>query len=202
LETAFPHQVISGGNIAGKSGLSLFDELAGKKYAVLELSSFQLHNFHDLQVSPNLAVITNLYPDHLNRYGSMEKYQQDKEAVCRYQNSSDYCCFNADSLGAVQIAASSRAQQIAYSAKTVSAWETNLPGLHNRENIAAMWAVAQVLGISESMARQVVLDFKGLPFRQERVATINGVIYVNDTTSTTPTAAIAALRAAASPQSG
>lgn len=180
LEEVYPGQILSGGNIAGTSCLSLFDQLDGKKYVVLELSSFQLHNFHDLQVSPSYALLTNIYPDHLNRYLSMDSYQRDKHAIHLYQNPGDYYVEFPDS-------------------KTVSDWETMLPGLHNLENIAGMWALLSHIGIRESTARLVVARFKGLPFRQEKIRDVSGVTYINDTTSTTPTAAIKALQAAITP---
>lgn len=187
LEKAFPGQVITGGNIPGTSGLDLFDQIEGlsrqkadKKYAVLELSSFQLHNFHDLKVSPNYALLTNIYPDHLNRYKDMDSYKWDKEAIHLYQKSGDFYTNHPSS-------------------ELVIDWETPLPGLHNRENIAGAWAVVKTLGVSESMAREVVKNFTGIPFRQEKIAEIDGVTYINDTTASTPTAAIKALQGATSP---
>lgn len=199
LEAASPGQVVTGGNIPGTSGLALFDQEAGKKYAVLELSSFQLHNFHDLRVSPHIAVVTNIYPDHLNRYASMEEYQRDKEAIVAYQEPQDITLVNSGNSGAVAIGQVSPESVKTFSAADVFSWPSNLPGTHNLENIAAMWAVAQVLGISETLSKQVVHDFHGLPFRQEIVRTFHGVNYVNDTTATTPTATIKALQAATTP---
>jgi UDP-N-acetylmuramoylalanine--D-glutamate ligase len=199
LETAFPGQVVTGGNIPGTSGLSLFDQEEGKKYAVLELSSFQLHNFHDLRVSPSIAVVTNLYPDHLNRYGSMAEYQHDKEAIVAYQKSEDITLLNQDNPGAIAISQASLGQKHPYSAAQVTGWETTLPGKHNRENLAAMLAVGEILGIPETTCKQVAKDFRGLPFRQEIVRSFHGVNYVNDTTATTPTAAVKALQAATTP---
>ena len=180
LEKAYPGQILSGGNIPGTSCLSLFDQVDGKKYAVLELSSFQLHNFHDLQISPNYALLTNIYPDHLNRYPDMASYIKDKQAIYLYQKPGDY--------------------YFEYpKAQAVSDWETSLPGIHNRQNIAGAWNLLSHLGISESTARQVVAEFSGLPFRLETIATIAGVTYINDTTATTPTAAAKALEAASAP---
>jgi UDP-N-acetylmuramoylalanine--D-glutamate ligase len=199
LETAFPGQVVTGGNIPGTSGLSLFDQEEGKKYAVLELSSFQLHNFHDLRVSPSIAVVTNLYPDHLNRYGSMAEYQHDKEAIVAYQKSEDITLLNQDNPGAIAISQASLGQKHPYSAAQVTGLETTLPGKHNRENLAAMLAVGEILGIPETTCKQVAKDFRGLPFRQEIVRSFHGVNYVNDTTATTPTAAVKALQAATTP---
>lgn len=199
LESGFPGQVVSGGNIAGTSCLSLFDQCLDKQFAVLELSSFQLHNFHDLKISPSISVITNLYPDHLNRYSNMAQYQHDKEAIVMYQKPTDLTLFNIGNLGAVAIARVSTGQSYNYSSKEVSDWETSLPGVHNRENIAAMWAVGRALGIPESVCKHVVKEFKGVPFRLETIRIISGVTYINDTTSTTPTSALAALRGATAP---
>lgn len=180
LEKVYPGQIISGGNIPGASCLSLFDQVEGKKYAVLELSSFQLHNFHDLHLSPNYALLTNIYPDHLNRYSDMASYMRDKQAIHLYQKPGDYYVEFPDP-------------------QIVSDWKTTLPGLHNRQNIAGAWGLLSHLGVAETSAREVVAKFRGLPSRQEIIATVGGVIYINDTTSTTPTAALYALKAATSP---
>ena len=180
LEKAYPGQILSGGNIPDTSCLSLFDQVEGKKYVVLELSSFQLHNFHDLRISPNYALLTNIYPDHLNRYPDMASYIRDKQAIYLYQKPGDY--------------------YVEYPhTETVSDWETPLPGIHNRQNIAVAWSLLSHLGIPESTAREVVAEFSGLPFRQETIATVDSVTYINDTTATTPTAALYALKASISP---
>lgn len=199
LERAYPGRVVAGGNIPGTSGLSLFDSEVAKSYAVLELSSFQLHNFHELKVSPNLAVITNLYPDHLNRYETMAEYQADKLAICQYQTSRDLCLYNRDNRGSVEIAKHSQARLVSYSHADVATWPTKLPGAHNRENIAAMARLIKELGIDQSLALEVVANYQGLPFRQEIIGQKHGVTYLNDTTSTTPTASIKALQAAVAP---
>lgn len=199
LEASSPGAVISGGNIAGTSCLALFDQQEGKQYAVLELSSFQLHNFHDLQVSPTVAIITNLYPDHLNRYPSMSAYAEDKEAICKYQKKSDICLYNADNQGAAQISEASLGMRIPFSADDCRDWETKLLGEHNKENIAALFGLTKALKLDENIARQVVRDFAGLPFRLETIARVSGVRFVNDTTATTPTAAIFALRSMTAP---
>ncbi len=199
LEKAYPNQVVTGGNIPGTSGLSLFDQLEGKSFVVLELSSFQLHNFHELKVSPNIAVITNLYPDHLNRYPSMAEYARDKQAIVMYQSQTDFTLFNRDNQGAFTIAQVSSGQVSDYGTTDVAGWQTSLPGLHNRENIAAMSALGTMLGIDRAIPQQTAKEFVGVPFRQQVVAQVKGVTYINDTTATTPTAAIKALQAATTP---
>ncbi|OGD74976.1 UDP-N-acetylmuramoylalanine--D-glutamate ligase [Candidatus Collierbacteria bacterium RIFOXYA2_FULL_46_10] len=199
LNKAYPHQIITGGNIPGTSGLALFDESTDQRYSVLELSSFQLHNFHDLHLSPHIAVITNLYPDHLNRYSSLEAYQQDKSAICAYQQSKDFTLVNAKNPGALAISQASPGQITSYQASDVTGWETSLPGTHNRENLAAMAALARVLQLPPDLARLVAQTFAGLPFRQELIATVKGVRYINDTTATTPVALAKAVEAQTTP---
>lgn len=199
LEKVFPGQVLIGGNVPGTSGLKLFDLESGKKYAVLELSSFQLHNFHDLQVSPDIAVITNLYPDHLNRYSDLKEYQRDKESIVRYQEASDLKIANADNPGAMEISQVGAGKLITFSTSTLNLTSLHLQGEHNRENIAAAQAVAHALGISDTLCQEVLESFEGLPYRLEKIREIDGVSFVNDTTSTTPIAAIKAVEAQKTP---
>lgn len=181
MNQAYPGQVIKGGNVPGTSSFALLNQADDCKYLVLELSSFQLHNFHDLKVSPHVAVLTNVYPDHLNRYPSMVEYQEDKEAIFRYQKPGDIAIRQVHAL------------------QVPSSWKISLPGSHNRENVATVLAVADALGIAESVVKNIVENFHGLPFRHETIATKQGVIYINDTTSTTPTATIKAVEATSSP---
>lgn len=199
LSTAFPGAVIQGGNIPGTSGLSLFDQLDGVRYAVLELSSFQLHSFHSLRLSPLVAVVTNLYEDHLNRYPNMAAYQHDKEAICLYQNDEGICLYNASNPGATAIARQGHGQKVPFEAASVAEWSSPLPGAHNQENLAAMAKLAEIFQIPSEVARHVVASFTGLPYRQQVVGTADGITYVDDTTATTPVAARKALDAQTQP---
>ena len=96
LNEIYPGQILRGGNIPGTSDLELLDQIDHKKYAVLELSSFQLEYFHASKISPQYAIITNLYPDHLNRYQDMAEYASAKAAICEYQNPTDLIFVNGD----------------------------------------------------------------------------------------------------------
>lgn len=182
LDSAYPGQVKKGGNIPGTSGLQLLEELSSTKYFVLELSSFQLHNFHELEVSPHVAVMTNIYPDHLNRYPSMAAYQLDKEAIFRYQQPGDI------------------AIRFPQASIVPSDWQLQLLGKHNRENVAGMLLVSRALKLSDQLARSVAENFRGLPYRLETIKVINGITFINDTTSSTPTAAIKAVQAVSGPK--
>lgn len=198
LDHHFPGQVIKGGNIPGTSGLSLFNH-ENAQFSVLELSSFQLHSFHDLKVSPKIAVVTNIFPDHLNRYAGMSEYISDKAAILAYQQPGDFATINGDVEQAKQMGKLCKSIPTYFGVDDIQDWELQLPGLHNRQNVAAMWSVAKQLGISETEARQFAHDFTGIPFRQEKIAEVGGITYINDTTATTPVAATVALRAQTHP---
>ncbi len=195
LDRNSPGTIILGGNIPGTSGLSLFDQSMGKEYAVLELSSFQLHSFHDLQVSPTYSVVTNLYPDHLNRYPDMQSYAADKTAIVKYQKVPGFNVYNQDNEGSVEIASHSSVTKYPYTSSQARSYQTKLVGDHNQSNIAAAVVLCQKLGVSDDVIRAAVSDFKGVPHRLELVRTLRGINFVNDTTATTPVAALIALRA-------
>jgi UDP-N-acetylmuramoylalanine--D-glutamate ligase len=193
LEAAYPGQILLGGNIPGHSGLSMFALCEGMRYAVLELSSFQLHSFHDQRVSPDYAVVTNLYPDHLNRYDSMDSYRYDKEAIVRYQQKPGFTVFNSENVGSVKIASYSPVDKYPYDSTIAHSYKTTLLGEHNQSNISAAITICTHLGIDEELIRTTVEHFAGVSYRLETIRTLNGITYVNDTTATTPTAAKAAL---------
>jgi len=193
LEAAYPGQVLLGGNIPGHSGLSMFARCEGMRYAVLELSSFQLHSFHDQRVSPNYSVVTNLYPDHLNRYDSMDSYRYDKEAIVRYQQKPGFTVYNAENAGSVEIASHSPLDKYPYDSTLAHSYKTTLLGEHNQSNISAAITLCTHLGIDEELIRTTIEHFAGVSYRLETIRSLGGVTYVNDTTATTPTAANAAL---------
>lgn len=196
MDAIYPTKIIRGGNIPGISDLELLDEVAGKLYAVLELSSFQLHHFHACKISPHIALITNLYPDHLNRYSDMVEYQRDKEAIALYQLPTDYIVANRENEGSVEVSKKSKGQKIYFSSDDVPKdWHIKLLGKHNRENIAGVLAVCKLLELDLSKIKEVIKNFIGLPFRLAVTRTKSGITYVNDTTSTTPIATLKALQA-------
>ncbi|MCE7897962.1 MAG: UDP-N-acetylmuramoyl-L-alanine--D-glutamate ligase [bacterium] len=195
MEAAYPGKVLLGGNIPGNSALSMFAECEGKLYAVLELSSFQLHSFHAQQVSPNYSVVTNLHPDHLNRYPDMHRYRYDKEALVRYQKPPGFTVYNTENEGSVKIASVSPVTKYPYESKLASSYQTKLLGAHNQSNLSAAITLCTKLGIEDDVIRQAVATFTGVAYRLEQIRTLRGVTFVNDTTATTPVAALTALSA-------
>lgn len=198
LKDHSPKKILLGGNIIGVATLPLMEEIDDptEHIAVLELSSWQLQAFKQSKISPNIAVITNIYPDHLNTYTSMKEYTDDKKAIITHQRSTDHAFFNAD-------------QKDLFSSwesltKATSHWFSNkyLPqnisldviGPHNLQNAAAAYAVTAHLGISEEKVAESLSTFKGIPFRLEEIATSNNIKVFNDTTSTTPIALSTAIK--------
>src|SRR5437763_363406 len=87
---------IIGGNVAGVETLSLLPQITPETWVVLELSSWQLEGLAPHAISPPVAVMTNVYPDHLDSYDIMEQYAEAKAAIFRYQPATDLAIFNYD----------------------------------------------------------------------------------------------------------
>lgn len=188
-------KVYLAGNVQGVATLPLIKKVKQNDLAVLELSSWQLQGWDEAGISPRIAVITNIYPDHLNYYkGNMKMYVNDKKAIYRYQSKDDFLILNQENKYSREFAREAGSKIIWFSRQDVSRhWQVKLVGEHNLENIAAAMAVAKVLNVSG--IKKVIESFKGLEHRLELVREIDGVKYINDATSTTPIAAQKALAA-------
>lgn len=180
-------KVFLGGNVRGVSTLSLLKKVKGGDFVVMELDSWRLQGFGESRLSPHIAVFTNLLPDHLNYYGGdMEKYFADKANIYKYQKFGDHLiCGNniAPRLGVKAVES------------LPANWKLKLPGEHNRENAAFAKKVGEILGVKSTLLKKVITNFAGVAGRLELVRTIDGVKIYNDTTSTTPAALGAALKA-------
>jgi UDP-N-acetylmuramoylalanine--D-glutamate ligase len=183
-----------GGNVVGLATLPLLQKVKENDWVVLELSSWQLQGFEEAKISPHIAAITNIYEDHLNRYESMKDYINDKKNIFKYQGSKDYLVLNEEAVLLREMAAEAKSQIHWFNKSNVpQTWQLKLKGEHNKSNVAAATKVAEILGISQQVCQKVCEQFAGLPYRLETIATINGIEYVNDTTSTTPAAGVAAI---------
>lgn len=182
---------IVGGNIK----VSLFDFFSKKtledknKIAVLELSSFQLEDLERIEMSPHVAVVTNIYRDHLNRYGTLKKYIEAKKPICRFQKRSDFLILNKKDKKADEFKKCSKAKIIWFS----SVASKNNPVLlnkNNQSNLAAVLEVAKTFKIKKNTVEKVVKNFKGVSYRMEKIAVIKNITFYNDTAATIPDAAI------------
>ncbi len=194
--------VYLGGNIL-ISPLVFLSQVKKTDWVVLELSSWQLELTGRKGVSPRYAVWTNLMRDHLNTYSSMEEYAEAKAQIFRHQHADDVVVLPADK-AFTPYAQSAAGEVIRVGKKTdaarllVEKTKVKLLGEHNKQNAAFAVALCQRLRVRASAIKSVLTTFAGLPNRLEEIANKNGVRYINDTTSTTPDATIAALEAFAS----
>jgi UDP-N-acetylmuramoylalanine--D-glutamate ligase len=207
-----------GGNI-GVGVLGLEDMHGGAVY-VLELSSYQLDLTSSLK--PDVAIVLNISPDHLERHGDMAGYVAAKKRILLNQGKGDTAVVGVDDEWCQQIvteitAANRRTivpisarrsmgrgvyalQGVLYDATGERVSEicdltraVSLPGRHNWQNAAAAYAAARALGISEQAAAQGLMSFPGLAHRMETVGAIGRVRFVNDSKATNADAARQAL---------
>ena len=207
--------------IGGNLGIAalLLDSLGADGIYVLELSSYQLELTHTLAC--DVAILLNITPDHLDRHGGMAGYVAAKERIFDNQSARQtaviglddaLCRAIADKLSAagrkiVPISAEQTAPGGVYVARgrlvddidhgqaeiLDLAEAERLPGRHNWQNAAAAFAAARCLGIEARTAAQGIKTFPGLAHRQELIATIDGVRYVNDSKATNADATANAL---------
>ena len=188
------------GNI-GVPALDILPKIEENDIVVYELSSFQLW---DLQKSPHVAVVLMIEPDHLNVHADFNDYLAAKANITKSQTADDYVVYNSQNEFSKVIANASLAQKKEYpsvlSDDIISA--IRLPGKHNIDNAcAAILAVKSILpNVSDNEIKKGLSEFTGLPHRLKFVAEKYGVKYYDDSISTTPGSAIAALKAFVEPK--
>ena len=195
------YHVITAGNLR-VSMLSQLAEITPETRVVLELSSWQLEAFAPHAYSPPLAVVTNVLPDHLNRYDGMDDYAAAKEINVRYQGRDDVAVLNADNAYTRRMGARAPGKVVWFSGQDVIPGEAESPlgGAHQRENMAAALTAARVWGVEDSAIASVAQSFTGVPHRQELVREWRGIRFINDTTATMPTATVACIEAIRGPK--
>ncbi len=163
--------------LAGNIGISPFkilDKITKETKVVLELSSFGLEG---LQKSPKTALITNILPDHLDRYKNMKEYIEAKKNIFRYQEKEDILILNYDNIRTRKFSKEAKGKVIFCSEKDFSGAIT----------------IAKTMKVPSEKIKKALKDFKGLPGRQEFLREKGGVKYYNDTTATMPEAVIKAI---------
>ena len=166
-----------------------------RSFIVLELSSWQIEGLAKHKKSPHIAVITTIQPDHLNRYKEMKEYIEAKKGIFKFQKNNDFLFLNQNDEIIKNFANEAKSRTLFFRAREANKYQTNLLGTHNLSNIAAAVKVARHFEVGENAIKKVLKNFKGLEGRIQPIAIIKGVKYINDTTATTPDAAIAAINA-------
>lgn len=178
-----------GGNI-GKSPLLFLHTIKAGDVVVLELSSWLLRDVHKPQFT--VAVVTNILRDHMNYYSSMSTYQKDKERIFLGQTAAEYAVVNPNDASVKRMAKHTKAACLWFKSKRIPGMQ--LRGEHNEYNVGAAVMVASLFGIKTETIHKAVKQFSGVPNRLEHIRTHQQREFYNDTTATTPDAAIAALR--------
>ncbi len=159
---------------------------------VAELSSYQLE---DIEYSPHIAVMLNLFSDHMDYHGSVAAYHDAKRNILRFQNERDFVVYKSRDARLSEWAQEGKANAVPFDTGEEEVYESTLHGLHNADNVRAAVAVAKLLNISEEAIREGVRTFVPLPHRLERIGEFLGITFYDDAISTTPESTEAALEA-------
>ncbi|TSC63028.1 MAG: UDP-N-acetylmuramoylalanine--D-glutamate ligase [Parcubacteria group bacterium Athens0416_74] len=186
-----------GGNVRGISTLAMLPEVQPGDVAVLELDSWQLQGFGELEMSPHVAVFTNLMPDHQNYYTSMDEYFADKANIFRFQHPGDALVVGHSVEDRVRAASASwrTPVDLTVPGDLPKDWQLNIPGGHNRYNASLASSALLALGLTADAIHAGLETFDGVEGRLQLVGEKGGVKIYNDNNATTPEATIAALRA-------
>lgn len=186
------------GNIR-KSVFEILPKIRPGDHVVLELSSFQLDSLANSRISPHIAVITNIFPDHLNRYKNFNHYADSKANIFRYQKRGDYIFIPQGDGFLKKLVRGAVSRRVGVDAeralKPYSPLIERRFFSHQASSLALAVAVGRQLGVSSAVIQKVLARFRQLPGRLETVRVLGGIRFVNDTTATNPEAATAALRA-------
>lgn len=208
------YNVHLGGNI-GRPLLCDVDSMSPDDFAVLELSSFQLHS---MNCKPSVAVITNISPNHLDKHKDYQDYIDAKSAIFLQQDENDRLVLNHENEFSEYYRNQAKSQVNYFSRvykpengvysddkcvyrvidgrekKIMDIDDIKLPGTHNLENYMAAFSATQGL-VSDEICVHVAKTFNGVEHRLERVREKDGVVYINDSIGTSPSRTAAGLHA-------
>lgn len=217
-------QAVIAGNI-NTSPLEFLDEMlktGNEVPIVLELSSWMLESlptvFKEMGRGPKVSVVTNVFPDHLNRYDSFGDYVASKSIIFQYQAEGQFTVLNFDQETTRLMSADAHAN-LFWASKSVQEGngcyvkndriifmrngeeidviardEVALKGEHNLENVLTSIAAAILYDIDLAHVQETLKTFEGVSDRQELVREVDEITYINDTTATNPGAVIVALK--------
>jgi UDP-N-acetylmuramoylalanine--D-glutamate ligase len=212
---------------AGVGQISALDKLKDLKkdnIVIFELSSWRLSALGRCKISPKIAVITNIYPDHLNYYKNMEAYVRDKKYIFQNQKAEDFCTINWDDETLNKLDGEIKSSLIKFSAnkindgrsvyvnegaiyvndgndekKIMEVSEIKLKGSHNIYNVLASISATIALNVDLKIIKKAIAGFSGVAHRLEFVRELEGIKYYNDTAATMPEAAIAGINSFSEP---
>ena len=202
-------KVVAGGNI-GLPLISQCPKMSANDIVVAEMSSFQLESVDSF--CPKVAVVMNLTPDHLDRHKTMEAYAAAKANIFKNQGQEEYLLLNKDDAIVAAMAAGAKSHVYYFSQQEIldegiwledgnlvyrldkkgapqvliPAAEIGIVGSHNWQNAMAASLAALLMGQQPEIIAERLRAFKGVAHRMEPVATIDGVLYVNDSKGTNP----------------
>jgi UDP-N-acetylmuramoylalanine--D-glutamate ligase len=216
LRQHWPSAALAGN--MGRSAVEQLADLAPDVPVALELSSFQLEGLDEHRLAPHVAVLTNIFEDHLDRYASFADYAAVKASIARWQTADDWLVTPREGLPAP---VASEARRVTFGLEWADDGEDALwvaegrfagrwggeavdlgpvsalclPGEHSRLNALAAAGAALASGVPPVAIARAIATFTGVPNRLEPVRELDGVLYVNDTAATAPAAALAAIDA-------
>ena len=180
------------GNI-GKPAIEVFlKKINPKTIFVLELSSYQLNDIH---VSPHIAVITTLFPEHLDYHQTLENYYQAKKNLIRYSQKDSYFVYLSKYRLLNKWAQHFKGKSI--DASSTLPFKINNPkiiGQHNIDNIKLVYQVAKIFKIDDKTIKKTIDNFNPLPYRLQFIGKFKDIEFYNDALSTTPESTIAAIK--------
>ena len=213
--------VVRGGNI-GEPVLDRMDQLTGKEWVVLELSSFQLESIAEPRL--RIGTVLNITPDHLDRHKTMAAYADIKAKAVEFLGPQDHAVLNFDdplcsALGgrtqatlwpfSIGAATGSRGMTVqegwitcfaaAGPVRVMPVGDIPLPGAHNLSNVLAAVGIAQAANVALDAAAEGVRGFRGVEHRLELIGVFRGVRWYNDSKATNPDSTLKALGAFADP---
>jgi UDP-N-acetylmuramoylalanine--D-glutamate ligase len=218
---ATPNKAWVGGNI-GLPLVEYLDEIQKDDLVILELSSFQLEQ---MTISPHIAAVLNITPNHLDRHGTMEAYTAAKSNIIKYQRETDRVVLNREDSGSWSLRSLTTSSLTSFGIKPISGEENGsyiengavylrqngvvakvlelneitLRGQHNLMNVLAAVAISSVAGFPVHSMRSGIIGFAGVEHRLEIVRECSGVTWVNDSKATTPQGSLAALESFTEP---
>ena len=204
-----------GGNI-GDPLINYVDDMTADDIAILEFSSFQLDQ---MMVSPNVAAILNITPNHLDRHGTMEAYTNAKARILEFQSSADTAILGRDDKGAWGLKNTVKGNLLAFSLRDLDEGlngaylhdgllslrdgfayvpllmreKVQLRGDHNVANVLAAFAIGHAAGFKLDDMLEAAEEFRGVPHRLELVRELHGVRWYNDSIATAPERSMAAV---------